>query len=171
MIDLAMVQRAVRHSFERSTGLPFIWQNASNEFIEKPYGLLSFGASASPERDNVYTTDVGGNVTEVIVGAREFTINVQVHSRSHEPEGCARHFLERARTLLRFEQHRQVLAFAGLVLHETHPIVDLDVVFQQRHESRAAFDLVFRALEVEYDPIGIPDFFTRVDLRNEVKAA
>lgn len=171
MIDLATVQRAVRQCFETSTGLPFVWENAAQDALLKPYGVLSFGPSAAPDRDNVYQVNSDDNVTFVIVGAREFTIGVQVCSRSHEPGENARSFLERARTLLRSQHQRDLLSAAGLVWFESHPIVDLDFVFQERHESRAAFDVVFRALEVEYDPTCAPGYFTYVDLHDEVKAA
>jgi hypothetical protein len=134
--------------------------------------VLSFGPSTASDRDGVYRINDGDNTTVAIVGAREFTISVQVFSRSHAPHESARYFLERARTLLRAEKQKDILKAAGLVLFETHPIVDLDFIFQQRHESRAAFDVVLSALEVEYDPTASSStgYFTHVDLHPEVKS-
>ena len=151
MIDWTKIHSALKDCFEKGTGLAFIWENEATEFLPKPYGLLNIAQSSAPWRDDLYIINEAGDYVTYLVGARDINVNIQVFSRSHSPNENARYFLEKARTSLRKPTVEELLKGAGLTLLETHPLVELDFSFDQRKESRAAFDAVFRLQEIERD--------------------
>jgi hypothetical protein len=131
--------------------------------------VLNVAQSSAPWRDDVYVVNDEGDYVTYLVGARDINVNVQVFSRSHLPTENARNFLEKARTALRKPKFESQLKGAGLALLETHPIVELDFSFDQRRESRAAFDVVFRSQEVERDVPESDGFFDRVELAGAIQ--
>lgn len=165
MIDWPGIHHALKSCFEQSTGLPFVWENEAHEFLQAPYGVLNIGQSSAPWRDDVYTVFEDVEPITYLIGARDITLTVQVFSRSHLPHENARHYLEKARTALRKPATAKLLKGAGLILLETHPLVELDFSFDQRKESRAAFEVVFRTQEIERDVPSSDGFFDHVDLR------
>lgn len=169
MIDWTKIHDALKSCFEKNTGVSFIWENEATEFLEKPYGVLSIAQSSAPWRDDVYIINEDGDYVTYLVGARDINVNIQIFSRSHLPTESARYFLEMARTELRKPGMESFLKNAGLMLLETHPVVDLTFTFDNRKESRAAFDALFRFQEVERDKTGADAFFDHVHLKGAVR--
>ena len=164
MIDWAKIHHALKSCFEKGAGLPFIWENEASEFLPKPYGVLNIAQSSAPWRDDVYVVNDEGEYVTYLVGARDINVNIQVFSRSHLPTENARYYLEKARTAIRVPKVESLLKRAGLTLMETHLMVELDFSFDQRKESRAAFDVIFRIQEIERDIPETDGFFDHVDL-------
>lgn len=164
MIDWVKIHNTLKDCFENGTGLPFIWENEATEFLQKPYGVLNIAQSSAPWRDDVYVVNDEDEYVTYLVGARDINVNIQVFSRSHLPTENARHYLEKARTALRKPKVESKLKSSGLTLLETHPLVELDFSFDQRKESRAAFDVVFRLQELECDVPEADGFFDHVEL-------
>ena len=141
----------VQRHFEKTTGLKFVWENEPREILQKPYGVLKLGASSMIGRDDIYE--------DQLVGSREMILQVQVFSRSFRITENARVYLEKARTSLAYFKS------SNWVFDEAHPIIDLDFVFDHRQESRAAFDAVFRRLELQDLSQYSPGYFTEVELK------
>ena len=141
---------AVQKHFEEITSLKFVWENEPREMLQKPYGVLKLGASSVLGSDNIYD--------DILVGSRELVLQVQVFSRSFKPTENARFYLEKARTSLAY------FKAPNLVFDGAHPIVDLDFIFANRQESRAAFDAVFRTLELQDLSQYTSGYFTQVEL-------
>ena len=144
---------AIQRHFEQSTGLKFVWENEPREILQKPYGVLKLGTCSMIGRDDIYDSQ--------LVGSREIVIQAQVFSRSFKPTECARFYLEKARTLLR------TFKYPDFVFDEAHPIIDLDLIFDNRQESRAAFDAVFRYSEIADLSHLSPGFFDNVEFTHE----
>jgi hypothetical protein len=141
----------VQRHFERVTGLKFVWENEPREILQKPYGVLKLGASSMIGNDQIYE--------DQLVGSRELVLQVQVFSRSFRITENARFYLEKARTSLAYFKS------SYWVFDEAHPIIDLDFVFDNRQESRAGFDAVFRRLELQDLSQYSPGYFTEVELK------
>jgi hypothetical protein len=159
------LQITLEHVFESATAIPFVWSDEPTKVIQKPYGVLSLGQSITVGRDASRYTFTHSDTTVDIIGHRELIINVQVFSRQARGEGSARFLIEKARLCLANPIYRDELRSAGLIFVETHPVADLDFIFQNRAENRSAFDVVFRLILQEKAPSHIK-YFDSIALEN-----
>lgn len=138
------IQASLKHFFETSTNIAFMWATVSQRMIQKPFGVLSLQNSAVLGRDMSGYTFGDPGVTIDIAGQREITVNAQVFSRDSDPNRSGRAYLENARLALKIPAYQETLAESGLIFVEAHTINDLDHIASGRKESRASLDLVFR---------------------------
>lgn len=141
MINFIHIQKVLKDVFESSINIKFVWNNEPRSLLAKPFGILSLGNSAAVGRDN-YSYDFEDKTLQVY-GYREVTINVQIFSRQAKGQKSSRELIEKARLCLANPICKENLRKAGLVFLENHSVVDLDFSYDQRHENRSSFDVVF----------------------------
>lgn len=150
MSDWLNVQTTLEQVFNKATGITFMWADEPRKMIRRPFGTLALGQSITIGRDHSGYTFRDSDITLDLYGHRELTVSVQIFSRQARGESSARSLIEKARLSLANPIHRDELRSAGLVFVENHPVVDLNFSFDQRHEARAAFDVVFRHTILEH---------------------
>jgi hypothetical protein len=163
-----LMQTALEGVFSEAINIPFVWDDEPRAMIPRPFGLLSLGQSITIGRDASGYTFRDSDITLDIYGHREVTVTVQVFSRQARGEKSSRALIERARLALANPIYRDELRSVGLVFVENHPIADLNAIFQNRKESRAAFDVVFRVLLHESQPLKHMTHFDAVQLIGQV---
>lgn len=163
-----LIQTVLERVFSEAIQIPFVWDDEPRSMIPRPCGLLSLGQSITIGRDAGGYTFSNSDITLDIYGHREVTVTVQVFSRQARGEKSSRALIEKARLSLANPIYRDELRSVGLVFVENHPIADLNEIFQNRKESRAAFDVVFRVLLHESQPLKQLAHFDAVELINEV---
>jgi hypothetical protein len=160
------LQITLEHVFEAATGIPFVWEDEPRKIMTKPFGLLTLGQSIVTGRDySEYNFDKEPSVT--LGGYRELTITVQIFGRDARGDKSSRALVERARLALANPVYRDELRTAGLVFVETHPVADLDFSFDQRHEKRSAFDVVFRHMIEQQHAWSEGGYFSTVELERD----
>ncbi len=160
-------QAALEQVFQRSTGIAFMWDEEPRKMMRRPCGILALGESITIGRDRSGYTFRDSDITLDLFGFRELTVNVQIFSRQAKGEDSARALIERARLSMANPFYRDELRSAGLIFVENHPVVDLDFSFDQRRESRAAFDVVFRLMLHEQQVMMSDEFIKYGDTRGE----
>lgn len=164
MTHWPLIQSTLEGVFSKATELNFVWEDEPRNLMQKPFGVLSLGTSVTVGRDQSCYTFRDSDITIDLQGYRELTIGVQVFSRQAKGEASSRQLLERARLSLANPMYRDELRSAGLVLIETHPITSLNFSFDQRYESRAAFDVVFSLILQQQQSWPQGGFFDAVEL-------
>lgn len=156
------VQSALENVLTKATRIPFVWDDEPRKMLNRPFGVLSLGQSLSLGRDHYGYTFKDSDVTLDLYGYRELTINVQVFSRCAIGEHSSRALIEKARLSLANPIYRDELRSAGLIFVENHPVSDLKFAYQNRHESRATFDVVFRLMLHDQHKYRGNEYFDRV---------
>jgi len=164
MSSWPLIQTALENVFMRATGLSFVWDNEPRKLLPKPFGVLALGESISVGRDHSAYTFRNSDISINLSGYREITITVQIISRQACGEQSSRAMVERARLALANPVYRDELRSAGLVFVENHPVLDISNSFDQRQESRAAFDVVFRLMLNEEHSWPQGGYFESVDI-------
>ena len=164
MSSWPLIQTALENVFSRATGLAFVWDNEPRKLLPKPFGVLALGESVSIGRDHSAYKFRNSDISINLSGYREITITVQIISRQARGEQSSRAIIERARLALANPVYRDELRSAGLVFVENHPVLDISNSFDQRQESRAAFDVVFRLMLNEEHSWPQGGYFESVDM-------
>jgi hypothetical protein len=159
------IQNSLEKVFSEATSIPFVWEEEPRQLITKPFGVLSLGQSITLGQDSHSYKFRDSDITLNLYGQREITITVQIFARQARGERSARALIERARLSLANPAYRDELRQVGLIFVENHPMVDLNFAFDQRHESRTAFDVVFRVVLHEQHTTKQPGFFEQVELK------
>lgn len=162
------IQTKLEKVFSLSTNIKFIWDDEPRAMLQKPFGLLSLGQSITIGRDSSSYTFRDSDISLDIYGHRELTINIQIFSRQAKGEHSSRALIEKARLMLANPIYSAELREVGLVFVETHPVIDLDFSFQNRKESRAAFDVVFRLMLIESQSFNSVGYFDKVELNESI---
>jgi hypothetical protein len=164
-MDWSKLQATLVYVFNQATRLPFIWDENPRGLLPKPFGVLSLGQSITLGRDSYSYTFRDSDISLDLYGHRELSITVQIYSRQSNGALSARSLIEKARLALANPDLREELRKVGLIFVENHPVIDLNFSFDQRHESRAAFDVVFRVLLHEQHLTKQPGYFEHIELR------
>ncbi len=167
MIGFSQIQKVLKDVFESATGVKFVWNNEPRSLLAKPFGVLSLGNSASVGRDN-FSYDFEDKTLQVY-GSRELTINIQIFARDAKGQKSSRELIERARLSLANPIHKESLRKAGLVFLENHSVVDLEFSYDQRHENRSSFDVVFSMCLHELQAIKDINYFDKVNISENIK--
>jgi hypothetical protein len=154
-----LLQDALERVFSEATSIQFVWEEEPRQLISKPFGVLSLGQSITLGQDSHSYKFRDSDITLDLYGQREITVNVQIFARLARGEHSARALIEKSRLSLANPAYRDELRQVGLIFVENHPVVDLNFAFDQRHEARAAFDVVFRVVVHEQHTTKQPGFF------------
>lgn len=164
MTDWSAIEQTLAQVFSDATGIVFSWEDSIKRMPRAPMGLLSLGQSMTIGRDGHRYTFRDSDVSLDIYGYRELTINVQIRARLAKLSPSSRVLAEKARLTLANPTYREELKKIGLVLVETHPLINIDFSRSVRKELRSSFDVVFRL--VAHEEIYKPkmDFFDKVEM-------
>lgn len=160
------LQITLEHIFESATGIPFVWEDEPRKIMIKPYGVLSLGQSVVSGRD-FSSYDFEKEPLVNVSGYRELTITVQIFGRFIRGDKSSRALIERARLALANPVYKDELRTAGLVFVENHPVAELEFSFDQRHEKRAAFDVVFRHIIEQQHAWPEGGYFSTLELERD----
>ena len=172
MIDWVSIQTAIESWFETSTGISADFLNAKRPVRLKPRGFLEItdsrrvGGTELRYIENI-GAPAGSEMEPAILGVQQFTLSVQVHSRSQKPGENAMFYLEKARNGLRIPSTKQILADANLSIAGTAPLVHLDTAFDNRIESRAALDIIFNTAFCETIATEAIEFMDKVEISSD----
>ena len=159
-------KRALQNVFESSTSIKFVWSDEARTLIRKPFGILSLGNSVCIGRDDSFY-DFKENSLE-IYGIREVTINVQIFSRQTN-HSSSRELIEKARLMISNPIYKDILRKSGLVFLHNNSVVDLNFSYDQRHENRSSFDVVFSMCLHESQTIKDINYFDEVSTSENIK--
>lgn len=164
MTDWSAIEQTLAQVFSEASGIPFSWDDASKRLPRAPMGVLSLGQSMTIGRDGYKYTFRDSDVSLDIYGYRELTINIQIRARLAKCSPSSRVLAEKARLALANPTYRKQLKEVGLVVVETHPLINIDFSRSVRKELRSSFDVVFRLVAHEHVSHPSMDFFDKVEM-------
>jgi len=175
MIDWAGIETAIETWFETSTGISADWKNDSRPVRFKPRGFLRILSSRRLGGTQlIYVEDTGApagsEMVPLAVAQHQFTLSVQVVSRSQKPSEDARFFLEKARTNLTSPTNKKILQDANLSISRSEALINMDTVFDNRVESRANMDIIFNTTECESFTSEPTGFVDKVEISSDTNA-
>lgn len=134
------------------SGMPVIYLNNNAPRPTVDYVTLYLSSMVQIGRD--YTQDPTSSTSgsSVMVGDREFTLNIQAYSSY--PTGDPFTILENLRTSLQTQPVLASLRANGLVYVNWFPITDLSVLVDSRFEQRASMDTLWRVAQQYTDTVG-----------------
>ncbi len=144
-----LIEETLAKVFSDAIKIPFAWDDSIKRMPRAPMGILALGQSMTIGRDGHKYTFRDSDVSLDIFGYRELTINVQIRARLAKIAPSSRILAEKARLCLANPTYRDQLKKAGLVLVETHPLINIDFSRSVRKELRSSFDVVFRTIAHE----------------------
>lgn len=157
-----LIEETLANVFSEATKIPFAWDESIKRIPRAPVGILALGQSMTIGRDGHKYTFRDSDVSLDIFGYRELTINVQIRARLAKIAPSSRILAEKARLSLANPIYRDQLKKAGLVVVETHPLINIDFSRSVRKELRSSFDVVFRTIAHEQVINQSVDYFTTV---------
>lgn len=164
MTNWPAIEQTLAQVFSDATGIVFSWEDSIKRMPRAPMGLLSLGQSMTIGRDGYKYTFRDSDVSLDIYGYRELTINIQIRARLAKSSPSSRVLAEKARLALANPTYRHKLKEIGLVVVETHPLINIDFSRSVRKELRSSFDVVFRLVaheEINNVPM---DYFDKVEM-------
>jgi hypothetical protein len=176
-MDWSTIQDGIKDWFEGATGLTAYWMNqARPAYAPKALGVLQIISTSKVDVDAMdYNYSVTQPTNEEMVpsvsGYRLITVSCMVVSRDQNASQDAINYLELARTGLNRPSLNDALKAAGLTITWTsQSIVPRDVLVDNRYESRAVMDIIFRAVQfVEYtDTADTEDYIARTEVSSDL---
>jgi len=176
-MNWSTIQSGVKAWAEGTTGLTAYWRNQQvPAFTPKPFILLQIIATSKVDVDSLdYVYDNTQPPTEEMVptlsGYRKITVAMTVVSRDQTANFDAINYLELARAGLNQPQYSETLTNAGLALVWTSQGISLqDAIVDNRYESRAAMDIIFRAVQyIQYkNPNDTNGYITQTEVSSDV---
>lgn len=148
------LQNGIKAWFEGATGLSAYWMNQSRPaYTPKALGVLQIISTSKVDVDALdynYSAlqAAGEEMVPSVSGYRLITVSCMVVSRDQTAAADAVQYLELARASLNRPSLKDALAEAGLQISWTsQSIMPRDVLVDNRYESRAVMDIVFRAVQ------------------------
>lgn len=175
-MDWAAIETAIEAWVENATGLMAVWMNSARPMSTKPYIVLQITSTSIEGIDYVdYAFDAGPpeHLSPSINGYRLINVQVSCISRNQNPGLDALNYLEIARTKLHQPTIREALKAAGLAINWDSAIILVrDTKFDNRMESRAIFDVQFRAvqmIDLSPDPSSDESFIDQIELSSDIE--
>lgn len=137
---------SLENIFSKACAIPFIWEDEIRHVRRAPVGILSLGQSLTVGRDCHRYTFRNSDISLDLVGHREITVSVELHTQRKKDVVSARELAESARLALANPLVRDELSSLGIAFVETHPLITIETDMRSRRELRASFDVVFRIM-------------------------
>jgi hypothetical protein len=176
VIDWKPFYAALRDWAALGDELNSYWIHEERPITTKPLVTLQILSSVESQPDVLNLVDEApGNdtklLTPVITIERDVTVQVKVSSRSQDPEEFALHYAETLRSSLSDPEVVDRLSRAGIEVISHEKIFNLGEVSDQRAESRAVLDVMFRAVFADQAERRGVGFFNRLLLTTEIDRA
>lgn len=171
MIDWQTIQDTLREWMARASGLRTFWRGEAVPIEDRPYAELAIGSSQGLGVDETRieyddTRSLGKELIRTQCGNRLFTLSCRVRTRDQSPTGAARFYLEKVRTALKKASSLEMFRTAQLAVVAAEPLINLDVIFDDREESQAVMDVRFATVANETDAHDQGGYITTVELRS-----
>lgn len=172
------IQNGIKAWFENSTGLTAYWRNQKQPaYAPKAVGILQIISTSKVDLDAMdynYSALQPANEEMVpsVAGYRLITVSCMVVSRDQSAGQDAVEYLELARASLNRPSLKDALKAAGLAISWTsQSIIPRDVLVDNRMESRAIMDIVFRAVQyIEFtDAADTDDYIARTEVSSALE--
>jgi hypothetical protein len=149
-------------------GISVIWADQDMPRPAFPYATLKIIADGGVGVDEVRYDDPGGasSLNQFVVGQRQFTLSVQVYSRSKWPTQNAKFYLSKLRNALRKPTALALLAPADVKVIGPEQSQDLSGVGDGAMESRASLDIRMAASTKTAD--GTESYIRKVEVAGTV---
>lgn len=139
---------SLRNWIALRTGLVTGWEDQPEDYAPDDYIRLRVGPMMRVGRDGVRWSKPpgqpdGAEMVPTVIGQREFTLTVVVKAWSQELSQTAEVPLSQLELALQMPSFQQLLLDLNLGLIGTGPIVQSDVVVDDRVQSGAAMDIRF----------------------------
>lgn len=176
-MNWSTIQDGIKAWFEDSTGLTAYWMNQVRPaYAPKAVGVLQIISTAKVDVDAAtydYSATQPENEEMVpsVSGYRLITVSCMVVSRDQNAGQDALEYLELARVSLNRPSLKDALKTAGLAISWTsQAILPRDVLIDNRYESRAVMDVIFRAVQfIEFiDAADTDDYIARTEVSSDL---
>ncbi len=175
-MDFQVVEDALAEYVTDSTGLRAVWMNQPRPNMPRPFATLhkmaftpvGMGDEIRYEEVDIDPTPVTTiELAPTVCGFRQLSVRIRFISRDQRAGQDGPFYVERAMIALRRPTIKAALQEAGLAFVSMRPLLNQDEVFDDRHESIAALDLIFNVASTITDAEDQTQYVSKVEITSD----